>query len=232
MIPIGAWLAGAGVAALWHLFQDKDESDSFSAGLRLAEAIDTTVPCDHVRGQMAGLLYRYLKFERIDCEPGQECYFRGDKGITRLPTDRNVAWRDVPILLTVHYRPGTEKSELEFEYAVPKNVRVHADCVAFIGEHWKQEMTTILDALRRDVRAPRVAPEPPADRSAADLAVLSLSPGASWPQIQAAYRQACLKYHPDRLQGRGVPPHLIELSVREFRVISDAYQRLKARFGQ
>lgn len=71
--------------------------------------------------------------------------------------------------------------------------------------------------------------DPESTDAARDYALFSLSPGASWGQVQSAYRAACLKYHPDRLTGQNMPPHIIELGVARFRELTAAYQRLKQR---
>ncbi|MBK9126316.1 MAG: J domain-containing protein [Phycisphaerales bacterium] len=72
----------------------------------------------------------------------------------------------------------------------------------------------------------------PADSLDADLAVLGLSRGASWDDVQRAYRDACRKYHPDRLNGQNVEPHLVELAVQRFKEVTDAYRRLRDRMAQ
>lgn len=51
-------------------------------------------------------------------------------------------------------------------------------------------------------------------------------------QVQAAYRDACRKYHPDRFAGRGVEPHLLELAAQRFKEITAAYQRLKEQLSR
>ncbi|MFN0137487.1 MAG: J domain-containing protein [Phycisphaerae bacterium] len=70
-------------------------------------------------------------------------------------------------------------------------------------------------------------PSPSVSGAANDYETLGLKIGATWEQVQAAYRDACKKYHPDMLSGQKVPPHLIELAVAKFKEITNAYQRLK-----
>lgn len=72
----------------------------------------------------------------------------------------------------------------------------------------------------------------PADSLDADLALLGLKRGASWDDVQRAYRDACHKYHPDRLAGKNVEPHLVELAVQRFKEVTAAYQRLRDRMAQ
>jgi DnaJ like chaperone protein len=71
-----------------------------------------------------------------------------------------------------------------------------------------------------------------ADSEAEAYATLNLKPGATWPEVQAAYREACRRYHPDSLAGQGVPPHLVELAVQQFKAITAAYKLLKSRYAE
>lgn len=72
----------------------------------------------------------------------------------------------------------------------------------------------------------------PADSLDADLALLGLKRGASWDEVQRAYRDASRKYHPDRLSGQNVVPHLVELAVQRFKEVTAAYRRLRDRMAQ
>ena len=55
--------------------------------------------------------------------------------------------------------------------------------------------------------------------------------GASWEQVQAAFRELSRKYHPDRLTGQQIEPYLIELAEQRFAEIASAYQRLRSRMN-
>jgi len=73
-------------------------------------------------------------------------------------------------------------------------------------------------------------PAPPAGD--ADYSALGLKPGATREEVHTAYRDACRKYHPDRLNGQNVELHLIELAVQRFKEVTAAYQRLKDRVAR
>ncbi len=65
-----------------------------------------------------------------------------------------------------------------------------------------------------------------------DFDELGLTPAAQWGEVQAAYRQICHKYHPDRLAHLNLPPHLIELASTRFKRATQAYHSLRhGRFG-
>lgn len=65
------------------------------------------------------------------------------------------------------------------------------------------------------------------DPVARAYAALQLHEGSPWPDVHAAYHEACKQYHPDALSGQNVPAHLVELAVREIKVKTEAYQLLK-----
>jgi len=82
----------------------------------------------------------------------------------------------------------------------------------------------VFDSDRHVVEQPRMVTHNP---NAKDCEELGLRPGASWADIQTAYRDAMKVYHPDTLASKNLSPELIKLSARKLQSIRAAYERLK-----
>jgi len=70
--------------------------------------------------------------------------------------------------------------------------------------------------------APPVSPGP--------FEVLALQPGASWLEIEAAYRAQAKLYHPDRVAG--LAPEFIHMAEEKMKAINSAFEELKGRYGK
>ncbi len=153
-------------------------------------------------------------------------YARGDDRITRLPTARDVRWAEVPLCLTVRYGTEGEKNRVEFRFASPDSLTFDPKSAAFFHRKAEEEFDLILATFNARSSA---TPPPQTDPGVVrDFELLGVRRDATWVQVQAAYREACLRYHPDRLSASGLPEHLLELAIREFQARTAAYQRLKA----
>ena len=75
----------------------------------------------------------------------------------------------------------------------------------------------------------QLAQEPGQDEDYADpYDVLGVSPSASDEQLKAAYHSLCSDYHPDKLQGLGLPSEFGEIANSRIVRIIDAYRRITA----
>jgi DnaJ like chaperone protein len=63
-------------------------------------------------------------------------------------------------------------------------------------------------------------------------AVLGLLPGASWSDIQRAWRRLAAEHHPDRLLARGAPPEFVAVAQNKMATINDAYAQLREEFSE
>jgi DnaJ domain len=236
MIPVAAWLIGAGIGALVHYLRSGSESEpkryigvGWSASLTATQAPVVARPVLHE------VLLSQGGFRLFHSADHAADYFRGDSSITALPTTRPVRWREIPVFLTARYVATAAGCDIELQFAAPPTMTFDEKCAAFFHEHARGEYGEILEALRSGPWDPRSSdrngsdPAQPNAASAADLALLGLSPGATWEQVQSAYREACKKFHPDRLSGKDLPPELIALAAKRFSEMADAYQRLKSR---
>jgi len=61
-----------------------------------------------------------------------------------------------------------------------------------------------------------------------DLAILGLEHGATWDDIQAAYRILALVHHPDRASSNGV--EAVEHASRSFKLVDAAFSRLSEEY--
>lgn len=250
MGPLVAWLIGAAAAATYEYFRSNNAEKSF-VGVGWSGSLTSPLPVGVVRAMLHEIVTARFDYGRFNQNGGATDYVRGDDKITCLPTSRSVRWREVPLFLSMQFSSRPDGCDVEFKFAAPPNMTFNEACMAFFHEHAKSEFDEIFDVLIACIRAAasggpgrerarggyaagdagahdhaREAAREDAERDA-DYALLGLKRGASWSLIQSAYRDACLKYHPDRLQGQHVPQHLIDLAVREFQARTDAYQRLK-----
>lgn len=58
--------------------------------------------------------------------------------------------------------------------------------------------------------------------------ILGVVPSISDEQLKAAYHNLCSDYHPDKLQGLGLPPDFSEIANSRIVRIIDAYRRITA----
>ncbi len=176
---------------------------------------------------------------------GRSEFRRGDPRITQLPSDREVMWIEVPVSISVEYDVRDGGTVARVQFAAPPEMTFDPACAKFFHQQAEGEFDHLLVHLRlacdepsnrrnddRGRRDRHTHEEAPHDRqaeadAARDYAALGVAAGADWPRVQAAYRDACHKYHPDRLHN--APPQLVELAVAHFKELTAAYQRLKSR---
>lgn len=186
----------------------------------------------------------FSECEIVSDTQSQQVFRRGDFAITSLPTSRPVRWLEIPVTITVKYSLAGTSTRCSLSFVAPPDLVFDRRCYDFFGRMASAEADKLLGVLEKlgmgahnfdertqadaETAQENEADTPPGDAS--DLLVLGLKHGASWKEVQAAYRQLCLKYHPDTLSGHQVPPHIHELAVERFRRITEAYQRLKERF--
>jgi DnaJ-domain-containing protein 1 len=189
----------------------------------------------------------------VECDDTTDMYKRGDPSVTRVPWERNLRWSEVPVIIGTGFGDDGGKTFFYFKVSALPTVTFSPAGEDFFLRQAQAEFDAIV-ALLESLTArgasgngrrrpnhrwypgdeePQSCQEAPPDGSLdADLAVLGLKRGASWDEVQAAYRDACRKYHPDRLNGQNVEPHLVELAIQRFKEVTAAYQRLRDRMGQ
>lgn len=171
--------------------------------------------------------------------PGTTDYYeRGNWRASPVSSARIASLADIPSSFDVGVATIRDMTIVSMRITIDARVRIdrsvanqlECDAKAELSRSFERLMQTVARFDRRQHEDPR--PSPPPTDCKADYAILSLKPGATWDQVHAAYRAACRLYHPDRLNGQNVEPHLVELAVQRFKEISAAYQRLKDLLGQ
>ena len=76
---------------------------------------------------------------------------------------------------------------------------------------------------------PRVAPR--TDDLAEAYRTLEIPPASTDAEVKQARRKKLLEYHPDRIQGRGLPDSFIAFAAEQTRKINEAYELIAARRG-
>lgn len=196
-----------------------------------------------VRAALDDWVLQQLGFTRRRREAEYDGYSRGDWSIEQLPTAHDVHWYDVPLLLICRYKTVAGRTHVEFEYFTDSDLRFNEKGREFLKTEAEREFDRTFDWVKtRDWDSPTSGSGgegPGRDRSdeddsaeAADFAALGLKVGAGWQQVQSAYREACKKFHPDRLAGKELDPDVVELAASRFREINEAYKRLKAVLGR
>lgn len=81
-------------------------------------------------------------------------------------------------------------------------------------------------------RVSQLRPEPDAEEAFDPYEILGVAPGTSDERLKAAYHGLCSDYHPDKLQGLGLPAEFSEIANARIIRIIDAYRRIvTARHG-
>jgi len=166
-------------------------------------------------------------------------YWRGDWNITRLPAARQVGWSEVPVFASACCYVGDNENEsalcLKFDVAsfVRVSPRLREFCLGHLKDECDRTIASLMSAAEELTKrqAERARSEAAAAARDADFALLGLGRGASWELVKGAYRDCCMKYHPDRFSGQNVAPHLVDLAITRFKEINAAYQRLKDRMA-
>lgn len=177
---------------------------------------------------------------RLNGDNTLDSYWRGDSRVTQVRYPGEVQLGDIPSALSIGVATIDGRTLLTLRISIPPRVRMFRSANRHYAALADAEFAEIVESLRQAVaqrgqreREARQQRETPASSAyQADIAALGLKPGATWEQVQSAYRDACRKYHPDRLTGQNVEPHLVELAVQRFKEISAAYRRLKDQLAQ
>ncbi|GMU39068.1 MAG: J domain-containing protein [Planctomycetota bacterium] len=204
---------------------------------------------------------RYLTARGCTLVNGEgECdaFRRGEYLIRRLRGPGSAPWLAVPAILVAVCYESQRKLVLHMRISLDPLVTASASGAGYFQEQARAEFSQVLGYLSQiaceyaqrpgeqkrrrrpnhrwytgNEERPRAQEAPrSADPLDADLAVLGLKRGASSDEVKRAYREACRKYHPDRLNGQNVEPHLVELAVQRFKEVTAAYQRLRERMAQ
>ncbi|MCL4720247.1 MAG: J domain-containing protein [Phycisphaerae bacterium] len=189
-----------------------------------------------------------------------ECdgFRRGEDGLRRLRGPGSGPWYALPVIVAAVCYESEGRLVLHMRFSLAPFVSVSSSGTRYFLEQAGAEFAQVASyveqfaseyAQRRREHKRRRRPnhrwypgdeeeahaqESPAspDPTDDDLAVLGLKRGASWDDVQRAYRDACRKYHPDGLNGKNVEPHLVELAVQRFKEVTAAYQRLRDRMAR
>lgn len=189
-----------------------------------------------------------------------ECdgFRRGEDGLRRLRGPGSGPWCALPVIVAAVCYESEGRLVLHMRFSLAPFVSVSAFGTRYFLEQAGAEFAQVASYLEQiaseyarrrggqkrrrrpnhrwytgDEEGPRAQEAPrSADPLDADLAVLGLKRGASSDEVKRAYREACRKYHPDRLNGQNVEPHLVELAVQRFKEVTAAYQRLHERMAQ
>ncbi|TWT44915.1 Dna-J like membrane chaperone protein [Phycisphaerae bacterium RAS1] len=159
---------------------------------------------------------------------------RGAPGIRAVPGSGGMAWGDIPLMVVAWCIPlSSERTRARIMFSSNENVHFAPAAAEWFRQTADQEFREIIGEVRQATSqtSTSVAPPRTPDIDAA-YAVLKLNPGASWPEVQAAYREACKQYHPDRYSGQNLPAPVGDLIQREFKVKTEAYQLLKKHLSQ
>lgn len=172
-------------------------------------------------------------------------YARGDARIRRVSDARRVPLSAIPSKLSIGVGTENGKTLVSLRLDIDRQVRMSRRVAQQYDSAAEAELTAVMQRLQQAARAlhdreaQRQSREHEQQRTTsrstvdeADYGLLGLKPGASPEQVRKAYRIACRKYHPDRLTGQNVEPHLVELAVQRFKEVGAAYQRIRDRLGQ
>lgn len=204
-----------------------------------------TVRLDLYRtGSLARSVFGGLGWRIVTERPSLLRFSRGDETIRRLPCRHDVAWRDLPVILSLCLKAERDGSRIDAEYVTLPLESCDQDCFDQFLRLARQEFDEAIESMDVEARhfrergGPKVQEQErvggyqkASERAAAliqDFKTLGLTIHASWDEIRTAYHDSCLKYHPDRLTAS--PKHLVDLAVTQFKNITDAYKRLKDHF--
>ncbi len=225
-------LAGAAFRAYYKHSQDKKRSKKSAKRPKWSYSALFDLSLNETRAAVEAYLERT---GGVAAEQGQNCtlFMRGDTTITRLPTDREISWGDVPLWITVACANDNGATFCILTFMPALHTYVGPEAIGDFERLSREESAEIAELLANLTQESNRPPEREHVADIAnDLSILGLPRGASWEQIQAAYREASRKYHPDRLCGQNIEPHLVELAEQRFKEVSASYQRLRANQDQ
>ncbi|GMU37839.1 MAG: J domain-containing protein [Phycisphaerae bacterium] len=227
---------------------------------QLPEAVVCKAIAEYFEGRGWTSLAQYCKENGRPFNPvkGGAAFLRGDSSIPYVSAAANIGWRDMPLIVSIGMGGADAETTIHVEFSSMEGVRFSPAASRFFIEQAAGEfkgLLSFLEAVAKRRSEPsgtgpgangrhrhRWMPEDDAGGAKqarthdashdADLALLGLERGATLEQVKKAYRIASFKYHPDRLTGKNVEPHLVELAVQRFKEVSAANQRLCEHFAQ
>lgn len=233
LIPI---LAGAAIKAGSKMWKDHQRSTARKNPVAEQPKWSSVIECPHTPEHARRLIRRFLREHGASYEKRAESasiYSRGDPTITRLPTDRDVNWHDVPVCIV--HSDGTigdnGHTEIGVAFQPISTLSFSEHAADQFRDLARKEFARIIDYLNDNREHTQRSHADPSAEIRSDLEALGLALSATWEQIQAAYRELCRKYHPDRFSDQSIDPHLVELAQQRFAEIAAAYQRLRSRMS-
>lgn len=246
-------IIGAVLGVLWSAWR---RAGGHGLSVHWKHTAYTTLPPSVARRALAYCL-REMSWTQVDSDERGDSFRRGEYRVTRFRGPGDAHWFSLPMVLVTAVWEEEGRTGLHVHCELLSTVRVTAEGVRYFQEKARSECAAVMSHLehlaRRDERRgeqkrrrrpnhrwypgdeeKQHAEESPksADPLDADLALFGLKRGATLEQVTKAYRVACHKYHPDRLAGQNVEPHLVELAVQRFKEVTAAYRRLRDRTAQ
>lgn len=168
-------------------------------------------------------------------------YLRGDHAVTEARTVTLDMWTaGMPTVFVATVGRVEHITFVGLHAYVPKSVSLSLGVIKSFCSHAESELKCLgtrlqsIDAiLQREQAAGPRATKPTgftaSPSNACDFGLLGLKPGATWAEVQSAFRTISMQFHPDRMVG--LPESIIELGTRRFNEASGAYQRLREQLG-
>lgn len=232
-------LIGVAAMAIVVVFGRKEIASRARPDFQCLRSSEAELPLPLARNIVRKFLCKIGYELKDEGDNGIDIFIGGDESITRLPTARRVRWPEVPRFVGAGFEPAGGGVKVSLLIRPLPTLTIAAPVDKFFLDRAGEECAAIFDMLRAaadevrranaSAREARSAASRPAlaQSTPSDLDTLGLRPGASWDEVQTAYRDACKKYHPDRLAGQNLAPHLTDLAVRRFTEVSAAYNRLR-----
>lgn len=163
-------------------------------------------------------------------------YCRGDPQITRVHDIRDGRWHLVPALTVASLKRIDGVTHVWIEIFVPETITITRFAAPIFTGYAKMELDLVAEklALLDEQWVKEGGPQGASGQSdvrnvADDYVLLNLRSGATWAEVQSAFRTISMQFHPDRMVG--LPESIIELGTRRFNEASGAYQRLREQLG-
>ncbi|MBX3376754.1 MAG: J domain-containing protein [Phycisphaeraceae bacterium] len=218
------------VAAAIYFHRWLAKTETMKIRLRLTRMASVAVP-----GQTTRHLFRQHMAERgfalKASDEIMDVFLRGDTSVLQVPAQRSLSWQEIPALAVAGFGDDGRSTFIQFRIEPVSCVTYSPSAMTTFCEFAASECDSIAAWLRAMAAKHQPEPTPSTaegeDASFDDLKTLGLSPGASMEDVQAAYRAACLRFHPDRLAGASPPD--VEAASRKFQQVTEAYRREKAK---
>ncbi len=201
-------------------------TDQLQIGLAWQGQVQTDKSCFDTRVGLRDYFVRQRGCEAYRMDGPSDVLFRGNFTITHLPLERSVSWEELPIIVTATYTAEDAGTTTHLRIAATPDLLFDRACAEFFYEQAEQEFKWVADFLK-DPRPAGSTSQNPGQMIHDDYQAFGLPMGATWPDVQKAYRAASKKYHPDRFAGDDVPEHLVALAAERFAQLTANYQRIK-----